>query len=325
MMNSLKAKQFKSISIKSKAELIRAIDNYVFDLENMDEFHTVEAARKRALVDLMNSFKELIDASELVFLDKTFARYEITITDVDIVLDIASYTELEFGDDGYIDNSTSIVTPEIISVRAPYLPLSEFAFQRGVTESMVSEWVQTGALKNVEKRGACWFAAATQEIFKNEAISGVFICNRDKGDLSDIAPVSPGAVYYEVNEYDSPSGEIKIIELDDHERIIAKKVISKSLYLQIEQDFLAATDVIFVNTFVDGITEKSPLRIGNNSATPVTMKQVKCALGYMKIKPETVIVLNAIIDSVQSEELLLEALKVLGIEEELTEKLREMQ
>lgn len=317
-MDESEVARFKRLAIKSKRELIRALDAYIANLRDEDSFLSIDTSRISSVENLMKVFKEKIESSDLRFLDAPFEQYEITITDVDIALDIAEYEELVFDAEGNIDRASSVATPAILSVRAPFIPLEEYAALQGVRAATVLRWISTGKIKNVEKRDSGWYVASTQSKPSKDFDSGTFMCERESGDLSDVAPLANGTTYLTVHRasVDVQDG-IEIEALDSNERLLERRLIDKELYREIEDGLLAATNVLFESTLIDAITEKAPLRIGGHVSAPTTMEQIEDALAHIEMPDKTRLLFDLIVNSVKSEELLLGALQELGLSTEL--------
>ena len=75
----------------------------------------------------MKDFRKKVARTPLADLDQDFCAYEVEITDTEIELSINAFKDIVVDDNGEILKSSSEVTPEIIVVSAPYIPIDQFA------------------------------------------------------------------------------------------------------------------------------------------------------------------------------------------------------
>lgn len=323
-MNISDAAKFKALSIKSKPELLRAIDNYIHYLGIESSWRNIESVQKNAIASLVDDFKTALENTDLCFLDNTFDRYEVTITETSIFLDIATYTKIEFGEGNFIESAISEVTPKILEVYAPYIPIKEYAAQHSLNPSTILRWITDGKLKNVEKRSSRWFISSVHGRPERDFRDGTFLCRQNDNDLSNIIPAPPGTMYYSVkrNSISCSNNEIEITAYDKNECILAKDTIALSKYREIEHALLVASDVIFFDTYIDLITEKAPIQIDVGSIETVTLEEIGFAIHHMDIDSNSKMILNAIVHSLESAELLMTVLDELGLKSALKEALK---
>ena len=112
-MNDRELRLFNLWAIRTKDELLGAIDEYIDRIEQHDDIEIVRKGRSKPLVDVMKDFRKKVARTPLADLDQDFCAYEVEITDTEIELSINAFKDIVVDDNGEILKSSSEVTPEI--------------------------------------------------------------------------------------------------------------------------------------------------------------------------------------------------------------------
>ncbi len=316
-MNDLDLKKFNRIAIRSKKELLVAIDDYPMRLNHCGEFGSVRESRKDAVVELMKEFRVKLESSPIPTLEQPFFCYEITITDVEISLSMLEYNEIKFDKEGSIEEATSSETPDIVHVRVPFIAIDEFASQRGVKTATVRQWIRRGKLRNAERRGSNWFVASTEGKPERGFSSGTYYCDSDEGDLSDHFPLPKGSRSIYLQQDGSSCAECVASVYGADGNLIDKLQLNQSNREKLEHALIAASDVVFESTFIDGIIEK----VASAEETEELIydkndKIAQCFLDQASLSQDAKCLLAVIGSSADAEGLCSKAIKTLGLEDE---------
>lgn len=318
-MNDKDLALFKMKAIRSKKELIRAIDSY---LVRIQESGLPAEGQVAESLELMREFKAKIEESLIPFLEKPYCAYEIMITDIEISLDMVEYKEIVFDCDGEIEEATASVISDIVCVRASYITVDEFARRRNVKSATVKRWLQQGKLHNAEKHESGWRIAATQRRPTREFVDGTFIFEGHEGDLSRVAPVPVGTILASFSKDESSSsGYIALYQSESH-RVLARPEIEKEELVKIKKTFTSMPNVIFQSTFIDAITDKVFFEGCEFESVPFVLAKVEEFVDSSVLPAETKRLLKVMLLSEGDGELLLSTVRKLGLEESLRRHLQ---
>ena len=193
-MDAQALKIFQRTSIKSKEELLEAVDLYIADLEISTNDCLALPCHKPAIAELAIQFRQVLQCTDLAYLDRPFERYETTITNRGIYLASAEYKEIEFGANNEFAKTESSISPDILSVKTSYIPAKEFASRSGFNEKIIMSWIKQRKVKCAKKLTAGWAVAATQQIPPPNNEFGSYVFVGHTGDLSSILPIEKGTV-----------------------------------------------------------------------------------------------------------------------------------
>ena len=252
-MNDKELTLFKMKAIRSKKELIKAIGNY---LDGVRESGLPMKCQTVESLELMREFKARIEESPIPFLETPYCAYEVTIADIEIMLDMVEYDWIVFDRDGEMKEAAASAVSEIACVRAPYITVEEFAKRRSVKPETVRRWLRDGKLHNAEKRESGWYIAATQGRPSSEFLDGTFAFEGPEKDLCHVIPVPEGTVSVSFFEDgSSPSGYVALYQ-NESQRVLARSEIEKEELERVKKALISTPNVIFQSVFIDAITDK---------------------------------------------------------------------
>lgn len=76
-MNDRELRLFNLWAIRTKDELLGAIDEYIDRIEQHDDIEIVRKGRSKPLVDVMKDFRKKVARTPLADLDQDFCAYEV--------------------------------------------------------------------------------------------------------------------------------------------------------------------------------------------------------------------------------------------------------
>ncbi|BAK45551.1 hypothetical protein [Eggerthella sp. YY7918] len=308
-MNEKDLIMFKRKAMRSKAELIKAIGDY---LNRAKERRSGDQVAES--LELMEKFEEKIEKSPLPFLEKPFSAYEVTITDIDIILNIVEYEDIVFNQEAEMEEATASVSSDIVHVRAPYISVDEFAIRRNVKLKTVYTWLQDGRLRNAEKRKSGWYIAATQRPPTRRFISGTYIYEKAEGDLSSLEIFPKGTVYVEVHHDTCPLNHITSY-LDKDFGLIRQSRVNDKERVEIEKALIGSSNVIFRDTLVNLLLEKTWLEAREYKEFVSVSARVEKFISSAVLPLETKQLLKIMLFSEGDEELFLSTVRKLKLED----------
>lgn len=320
-MNKEDLLMFNQKALRSKAEIVRAINTYLEEATKANA--SSEGDQVPENYELMEAFEKKIERAPIPFLEHPFSAYEINITDIAISLDMAEYSKIVFDQEGEIDEATASITPDIVSIRAPYITVDEFAKRRNVKSNTVLKWLREGKLRNAEKRENGWHIAATQGKPAREFDSGCYIFESEEGDLSCLGLFPIGAIFLEVDQDIACPSRYTIRLNDEYHRVLRQDVVDKDELLELEKTLIASPNVIFQSTFTDAISEKVGLGTGESEDARRIHEEIGNFIESAALPLETRRLLKVMLFHECDEELFLSTIQKLGLEDALQRYLRE--
>lgn len=307
---------FQRKAIKSESELIQAIDKYLMCL-NDESDETIPAAFYRpALIDLIGRLRAKIPNCGLTYLEKPYETYEITITNIDISLNVIEYEKLVFDKDGELESGESSEYPAILCVEASFIPIEEFAQRCSVDVETALGWIKARDIKCAKEEESGWHIIETQASPARieESESGSYIFVGDKGDLGSVIPLQNNAV--ELHAIRSRESEDYFdVMLFDSDGFMERKQIDVSSFHEMEDSMIRSEEVVFVNTLVDTIGEKAVLGLDRNPFLDLKQEQLDNFFEQLMLPHETIKTLKAMAKNPCGEGLLLLTLRELSLEE----------
>lgn len=297
-MNKEDLLMFNQKALRSKAEIVRAINTYLEEATKANA--SSEGDQVPENYELMEAFEKKIERAPIPFLEHPFSAYEINITDIAISLDMAEYSKIVFDQEGEIDEATASITPDIVSIRAPYITVDEFAKRRNVKSNTVLKWLREGKLRNAEKRENGW-----------------------EGDLSCLGLFPIGAIFLEVDQDIACPSRYTIRLNDEYHRVLRQDVVDKDELLELEKTLIASPNVIFQSTFTDAISEKVGLGTGESEDARRIHEEIGNFIESAALPLETRRLLKVMLFHECDEELFLSTIQKLGLEDALQRYLRE--
>ena len=256
-MNGRELRLFNLWAIRTKDELLGAIDEYIDRIEQHDDIEIVRKGRSKPLVDVMKDFRKKVARTPLADLDQDFCAYEVEITDTEIELSINAFKDIVVDDNGEILKSSSEVTPEIIVVSAPYIPIDQFAEMQGVKAATVRQWIRRGKIRNVKKLGSEWMVASTEGQPERGFTGGVFYCTDQDGDMSRLFPLKEGTHSIELWKANQYSEECLATMRDFDHHVLDEIKLNRVAREKLEHALAASPEVRFQSTFIDVIDRKA--------------------------------------------------------------------
>lgn len=247
---------FNRRAIRTKKELLYAVDKYIDRLQQDEGIEIVRRGRSKPLAELMLEFRGKIEITPLADLEKPFCAYEVDIVDTEIELYINEYSEIAFDNNGEMEKSRSSITPGIIVTTAPYIPINKFADMQGVKAGTVRQWIRRGKIRNVKKIGSEWLIASTEGKPDRGFNDGTYYCIDEDGDMSKLFPLKEGTHSIWLWKEDPYSEECFATMRDNQERKIDEIKLNRTAREKLEHALAAAEEVKFQSTFIDAITDK---------------------------------------------------------------------
>mgnify|MGYP001003886288 CR=1 FL=1 len=255
-MNDKSLELFNRRAIRTKRDLLAAVDDYIERLQKDEDIKIVRLGRAKALAELISTFCDKIEKTPLANLNTPFCAYEVDIVDTEVKLNISEYYEITFDDDGEMNEASSTVTPDIIVATAPYIPIHQFADMQGVKIGTVRQWIRRGKIRNVKKVGSEWLIASTEGKPCRGFNGGTYYCVDEDGDISKLLPLKEGTHSIELWKVD-PYCEECLATLSDCEgQKIDEIKLNRAAREKLEHALAASENIKFQSTFIDSITEK---------------------------------------------------------------------
>lgn len=313
-MNEKTLSRFNSTAIRSKGELLEALQEYANRLRR-GESTSVPGGEKRcaALLNLLEMFIEKVEATVIPALDQPFFAYQVFIGDTEISLEMGEYTKVVYDNEGEIVETESLVTNDIVYVEAEYMPIEEFARQQQVQPATVRQWIRRGKLRNVAKRGSNWYVASTAVVNERGYESGAYRYIGEEGDLCGVFPLPKGTYSIDIFQDCSSIDKYNAYLRDRTDKTIEKLQLDRSTREKLEHALIAHPDVRFQNTLIDTITDKVSKAPLSEEELPAASKE-RLRIMQAPVSSEAKALLLLIEES-GTQALLMQAYKLLEIEE----------
>lgn len=256
-MNDKDLQLFNRWAIRTKGELLEAIDEYIDRLEQHDDVEIVRKGRSKPLAGVMKDFRKKVAGTPLADLDQDFCAYEVEITDTEVTLSVNEFKDIVFDKDGEMLETSSEVTPEIIVASAPYIPIDQFAEMQGVKTATVRQWIRRGKIRNVKKLGSEWMVASTEGQPERGFTSGVFFCVKPDGDMSRLFPLKEGTHSIELWKANQYGEECLATMRDFDDNVLDEIKLNRATREKLEHALAASPEVRFQSTFIDVIDKKA--------------------------------------------------------------------
>lgn len=255
-MNDNDLQLFNRQAIRTKRELLEAIDEYVTHLEQHEDIEIVRKGRTKPLASVMNEFRDKVARAPLADLKTAFTAYRVEITDTKIELIIDEFDDMVFDEDGEMVETSASYTPGIIEVNAPYIPIKEFAEMQGVQVATVRQWIRRGKIRNVQKLGSEWLIASTEGKPERGFTSGMFYCADSAGDMSELFPLKKGVHSIELWKTNQCGEECLATMRDSNYNVLEEIKLNRVSREKLEHALAASPEVRFQSTFIDEINRK---------------------------------------------------------------------
>lgn len=315
-MDAYSLRLFQRKAIKSKREILEAMNDYSSHLAH-DEEHSSDAVFYRpALIELVNRFTKKVCDCDLVYLEKPFASYEIVITNIGIKLNSAEYTKISLSDDGEIESTESSVYESIICINARFIPVEEFAQRFSVNAEIAIDWIEHQRIKCAEKRPSGWYVMETQRPPSEELQSGSYIFTGEDGDLSSVASLCKGTQVFSVSQAEMQSKLFDVMSFDANNRLIEHRQVSSKELSALENALIRSQDALFEGSFIEVIDEKTVLDFKENPFVAIEEEKILGFVAQLNLPEETKSVLRTIAQDNCGESLFLEVLERLSLKEE---------
>ncbi len=255
-MNDKDLLLFNRQALRTKRELLEAIDEYIASLEQHEDIEIVRKGRAKPLASVMNEFRDKVARAPLADLKAEFTAYRVEITDTKIELIIDEFDDIVFDEDGEMIETSADYIPGIIEVNAPYIPIKEFAEMQGVKVATVRQWIRRGKIRNVQKLGSEWLIASTEGKPERGFTSGMFYCTDTAGDMSELFPLKRGVHSIELWKTHQYGEECLATMRDSNYNVLEEIKLNRVSRERLEHALAASPKVRFQSTFIDEINKK---------------------------------------------------------------------
>ncbi len=308
---------FQRKAIKSKKEIIDALDEYSAHLVH-DKEHSSDAIFYRpALIEMIDRFKKAVQDRDLIYLENPFASYEIVITNIDVRLNSVEYTDIVFNESGEVESTESSVYPPTICIDANFITAEEYAQRFSIDVETVVGWIEDRKIKCAKKEPSGWRVVETQNFPDQDSRSGSYVFIGANGDLSQFAPLHKGTQVFTALQLENDNGLYDAMSFDLNDRLIEHKQIESEELQSLENALIRSREVVFGNTFVEVIDEKVIPGYENNPFL-VAEEKILTFVNQLGLPQETKSMLKTMAQSNCGEALFIAALEKLSLEEEFS-------
>lgn len=314
-MDAHALKLFQRKAIKSKREILNALNDYSFHLVHDEEYPSDAILHKPALIELVHRFMKRVGECDLAYLEKPLASYEIVITNIDISLNSVEYTNITLDDNNDIESSEPLVCDPIICIDARFIPVAEFAQRFSIDVRTVVNWIKDRKIKCAEKRPSGWYVAETQRLPSEENQSGSYIFIGENGDLSTIASLCKRTQVFTAFQLEEQRNLVDTISSDSNNLLIEHKQITNEELASIEHALIQSQDVLFENTLVEVIDEKVVSGFKKNPFLIIKEANILAFISQLNLPEETKGILKSMAQDNCGESLLIETLDKLSLKE----------
>lgn len=307
---------FQRKAIKSKREVLEALEDYSHHLVH-DKKHSSDYIFYRpALIELINRFIEKVCDCDLAYLEKPFACYEIVITNIDITLNSVEYTKIILDNYGEIESAESSEYDPIMIINTQFIPITKYAQRFSIDIETAVSWIKCRKIKCAEKRSSGWYVMETQGLPSEEYQSGSYIFIGESGDMSSIVSLCRGTKEFFAFRAKDDNGLFDSVSFDSNDRPIEyREINSKELY-SIENALIHSQNVLFVNSFVEAISEKVVLGFKINPFLKIENEKIVDFVTHIDLPEETKNILKTIAKDNCGENLFVDILEKLSLKEE---------
>lgn len=311
-MDTYALKLFQRKSIKSKREILDALDLYSSNLIHDDSNSPDQIFYKPALIELLDRFRRRIQEIDLIYLEKPFAAYEIVITNVDISLYSIEYKQIDFDDHKNIKSAESSEYPPIVCIDARFIDIEEFAQRFSIDIETAVTLINSRKIKCAKKESSGWQVIETQIIPTEYPENGSYVFIGEDGDLSSIAPLSRGTQSFTVFCLDEQDGLFDAISLDSNGWLIEHEQMACEKLHHIEDILISSKNVLFIESFAEIIDEKVIPPFDNNPFLVISEEKILSHIEQLDLPTETKRTLKTIAQDYCGENLFITTLEHLS-------------